>query len=216
MVDSQPSSTDQRIWGLFGGSFDPVHIGHVETAQSVLQQLKLDKLIFLPAARSPFKQQTNTSEQQRLKMLELAIEGESQLEVDAREFGRPPPSYTVDTLKNLHTDYPNQQWVLIMGLDAWQGFKRWHRPERILELVNIVVMTRPGYARATEGNLGLAVDSTEDLFKHRSGAVLHLTVPSLAISSSQLRQNISAGKAYSQWLSPEVAAYVEENDLYLE
>lgn len=200
--------------GLFGGSFNPVHLGHVETAQSVLQQLKLDKMIFLPAALSPFKQKISASEQQRADMLGLAISGHDQLEVDTREFGGPPPSYTVDTLQSLHLDYPSQQWVFVMGMDAWKEFAQWHQPERILELVNIVVMTRSGYEEFSSGDLGVMVKSTEELFWSSVGRVLQLRVPVIEASSSHIRRLIIAGDDYGKHLRSEVATYIAEQNLY--
>ncbi len=202
------------VHGLFGGSFDPVHRGHIETARAIMQQLQLDNVVFVPTARSPFKPSSTTSEQQRATMLKLAIADEQGFTLDTREFERPPPSYTVDTIESLIADYANQRWVLILGMDAWQNFPDWHRPQRILQLVNIVVMTRPGYELNVENALGVKVASLEDLLSHSTGRVLRLSVPPLDISSTRIRALISQGKTFKENLKPEVAQYIKEYSLY--
>jgi nicotinate-nucleotide adenylyltransferase len=214
VVERKSKIEGPKLWGLLGGSFDPVHNGHIQTAKAVQQQLQLDKVLYLPAVRSPFKSASHAANEHRAQMLRLALEGQEGLELDVREFSRPPPSYTVDTLEELNEQFPNKHWVLILGLDAWKSFPTWHQPERILALVNIAVMSRPEYEKEHSNTLGETITSIENFVSHPTGRVMELPVPSFDTSSTLIRNLISDGEDYSEHLAPDVVQYIQDNGLY--
>ncbi|MFZ9932744.1 MAG: nicotinate-nucleotide adenylyltransferase [Chthoniobacterales bacterium] len=133
--------------GILGGSFDPIHHGHLILARAALEQLALDRVLFIPAALSPHKTQTKpATAQDRLAMLQLAIEREPDFESCDLELHRPPPSYTVHTLRNLREKYPDDELILLIGADNVAGFDTWLDPDEILRLARIAVLDRAGAA----------------------------------------------------------------------
>ena len=205
-----------RHIGLLGGTFNPVHNGHLLAAEAVLEQLELDEIRFLPAARSPFKQNPDIDDRHRLAMLELVLADRSEFCLDSRELERPPPSYTVDTLRLLVDEQPRDRYYLLIGMDAWQSFEDWKQWPRILELCHLVVMTRPGYvpeSLASHWQQRLKPDSTQ-LRASRVGGLLFVTVPASEAASSTLRRDIELGRDTGSLLHPAVKAYIEEQRLY--
>lgn len=183
----------ERI-GVFGGSFDPVHHGHLTIALAALESLPLDRVVFVPARRSPLKEGVpSASEADRLAMLERAIDGERRFALSRLELERPAPSYTVATLEALSDA---GVLFLILGADAAAEFARWHRPERIRELATIVVARRPG----THGT-GL------------DGATL-LDSPLMDISARELRERAARGRSLRYLVPDAVWRYIEEHRLY--
>lgn len=219
------------LWGLFGGSFDPIHNGHVATVLAVAQQLNLAKVMYLPAARSPFKPAGRIADAQRIALIKLAIKKHAMLALDPRELSRPPPSYTIDTLSELALEFPARRWVLLLGADAWHDFAAWRQADKILQLSHIAVMTRPGYAARPMDSAGdSAGDSAMDsaaansakassansmrLRRYKAGKVVYITVPEMAISATQIRARLAKGLAVSDALNPAVAAYIKQHKLY--
>ena len=180
--------------GVFGGSFDPVHHGHLAIALAALEALPLDRVIFVPARRSPLKDSAPAaSETQRLAMLERAIDGEKRFGVSRIELGRPDPSYTVDTLEELA---PEGQLFLILGADAAGDFGRWRRPERIRELATLVVARRPGTS-------GPPLDGATTL-----------DTPLMDISARELRERAARGRSLRYLVPDAVWRYIEEHGIY--
>jgi nicotinate-nucleotide adenylyltransferase len=179
--------------GVFGGTFDPVHVGHLAIANSALEELGLDRIMFVPARRSPLKQQGPVANaDDRLAMLEAAIRDEPRFGVSRLETDREGPSYTVDTLEALRD---LGELFLIVGSDAYADFERWRDPSRIRTLATVVVVARPGAPNAP-GNIPV------------------LDTPLMDISSRELRARAARGRSL-RYLVPEAALrYIEEHRLY--
>jgi nicotinate-nucleotide adenylyltransferase len=132
--------------GLFGGSFDPVHLGHLILAEAALEELRLDRIVFIPAAVSPFKTERppSASNDQRLLMLRKATAEESRFSVDERELHRSGPSYTIDTVRELLGDHPGVRFIYLIGADNLKELPKWHEIEELKNLVDFAVLDRGG------------------------------------------------------------------------
>lgn len=205
----------------FGGSFDPVHNGHLIAAREVLEQLHLDRLNFTPCYLSPHKQRAACSSQDRVKMLHLAIEGETRFALDLRELEREGPSYTVDTLSALRAQTGEANCLLwVVGWDAFLGLHTWHQWQRIGELCNLVVINRPGFASQLpqalqEWCVGREV-VREELLQFNFGKLLFLNTPMVEVSSSLIRERRQRKLSIRYLLPDKVAQYIVENRLFLE
>ena len=179
--------------GVFGGTFDPVHVGHLAIANDALDELGLDRVYFVPARRSPLKQDGPiASAEDRLAMLIAATLGEPRFRVSPVELEREGPSFTVDTLESLRRE---GALFLILGSDAYADFERWREPARIRELATIVLAARPGAPNAPAG-------------------VRMLDSPLMDISARELRARAARGRSL-RYLVPEAALrYIEEHRLY--
>jgi nicotinate-nucleotide adenylyltransferase len=129
--------------GIFGGTFDPPHIGHLVVAQDVIERLELDRLLVIPAGQPPHRKAVLDAAT-RLELVRLAFEGDEQIEVSDLELRRDGPSWTVDTLERVRADHSPDELFLVVGADQFNSFANWRNPERILELASLAVMTRPG------------------------------------------------------------------------
>lgn len=208
--------------GIYGGTFDPVHIGHLRTALEVSENLSLDELRFIPCQVPPHRPQPAATPTQRRAMLELALaDGPAGFRVDPRELNRPGPSYMVDTLVSLRKEVGHRPLILILGLDAFLGLPAWHRWRNIPKLAHLGVMRRPGQEPRWPAELEQEIDGhvTEqlaDLESTEAGRAFWLNVTQLDISASHLRRLISAGKS-TRYLTPEpVARYITQHGLYRE
>jgi nicotinate-nucleotide adenylyltransferase len=186
--------------GLFGGSFDPVHHGHLIVGQVAREVLGLEVLRFLPAREQPFKQGRHRgSPADRAAMLELAVAGAPGFEVERLELERPGPSYSVDTLRELRRRQPETEFVLLLGADAAKDLPEWREAERIPELARVAVFARPG--------------STVP----RSAGISHvIEVPSIDISATEVRRRVSRGQPIRYWVPDAVAEYISRHRLYLD
>lgn len=183
--------------GIFGGTFDPVHYGHLRTAFEMLQALRFDEVRFIPCGSPPHRDNTMADSSLRLKMLQEATAGQAGFTVDDRELMREGPSYTVDTLTELRGDFPQRPLALIIGMDAFLGLPKWHRWSELLQLAHIVVAHRPGWRIPDLGHLGalLAERGThriDDLHEARSGHIYIHDVTQLEISSTEIRELIAS------------------------
>jgi len=177
--------------GVFGGSFDPVHHGHLAIALAALELLPLDHVVLVPARRSPLKGEApRASERDRLAMLELAVKDEPRFSVSRTELDRPAPSYTVDTLEALGSE---GKLFLILGADAARDLPRWKDPER--KLAEIVIARRPGADPG--GAVGILLDT-----------------PLMDISARELRDRASRGCSLRYLVPDKVWRYIEEHKLY--
>lgn len=181
--------------GVFGGTFDPVHVGHLAIAAAALESIRLDGVLFVLARRSPLKDRAPVaSEADRLEMLRLAIADEPRFAVSRLELDREGPSYTVQTLEELAGP---DELFLILGADALAGIPRWHRPERISELATMVVAARPGAPAAMAADRRLVVDT-----------------PLCDISSRELRARAARGRSLRYLVPDNVWRYIEDRGLY--
>jgi nicotinate-nucleotide adenylyltransferase len=186
--------------GLFGGSFDPVHHGHLIVAQVAYEALALDQLRFLPARQQPFKQGLHRSApEHRAEMLALAIGSAHHFALERIELDRPGPSYTVDTLRALRAREPETDFLLLLGADAAKDLTAWHEADRIFDLAQVVVFARPG---AAIPSLPRAVQSIQ--------------VPAINISATEVRRRVSQGQPIRYWVPDQVAEYISQHRLYLD
>ncbi len=185
--------------GIFGGTFDPIHYGHLRTAFEMLQALRFGDIHFIPCGDPPHRGTTYAAARERLRMVELAVEGQAGFVADARELDRGGPSYTIDTLAELRTEFPERSLGLIVGMDAFLGLHTWHRWQEILDVAHIVVAHRPGWKAPDMGPLGdlIAERGThriEDLHDALQGRVHIHAVTQLEISSTEIRELVAAGR----------------------
>lgn len=192
------SPVAQGPLGLFGGTFDPIHLGHLRTAYELLRALKLQELRFLPTGNPPHRDATSADAEQRLALVRAAVADQPGFTVDDREVRRQGLSYSVDTLTELRAEYPGRSLCLMVGMDAFLGLPHWHRWRDIFDLAHVVVAHRPGWKAPTQGPLGeVMVDrgtgSVRDLHDAPAGRIFVHAVTQLEISSTELRQLIAAG-----------------------
>src|SRR5262245_12412890 len=140
--------------GLFGGTFDPIHYGHLRTAFELWQALGLAEVRFMPTGSPPHREQTHASAGHRLAMVKAAVAGQPAFTVDDREVRRSGVSYSVDTLAELRAEHPDRSLCLLLGMDAFLGLPNWHRWRELLDLAHIVVAHRPGWRAPPSGPLG--------------------------------------------------------------
>ncbi|QKT03098.1 nicotinate-nucleotide adenylyltransferase [Ectothiorhodospiraceae bacterium 2226] len=206
--------------GLLGGTFDPVHYGHLRPALEAVETLALDELRLIPAARPPHRAAPAAPATERVAMVSLAVAGESRFRVDARELSRTGPSYTVDTLESLRAEVGTTPLVLLLGMDAFLGLHTWHRWERLAALAHLAVMTRPGAAPAEDMAAPLRplwaarVRDAAALRARPAGHLITLQVTALGISASQLRAQAAAGRSL-RFLTPDaVCEHIAHHGLY--
>lgn len=188
----------QHPIGVFGGTFDPVHVGHLRTAHELMTALGLAEVRFVPCRLPPHRPPAVAPEALRLRMLEAALEGLPGFRVDDRELRRPGLSYMVETLASLRDEVGDRPLCLLLGLDAFLGLPTWHRWREIPDLAHIVVARRPGVAQPLEGEAGeflksRAAASPGDLARAPAGRVLLRDVTQLEISSSAIRDLVAGG-----------------------
>ena len=206
--------------GILGGTFDPVHHGHLRLALEALASLDLAEVRLIPAADPPHRETPGAGVLHRRAMLELAIAGVHGLRLDARELERRGKSYTVDTADSLRRELPGQPLCLLMGLDAFQSIHTWHRWRQLLELVHVVIVERPGCAaeishpELAEIYQARHTSDTASLHQHPAGRIHRVAWPMLDISSSRIRELLAAGRDI-RYLAPEcVIHYIQQNQLY--
>jgi len=185
--------------GVFGGTFDPIHYGHLRTAFEMLQALRFEHVHFIPCADPPHRGETFAPAVERMRMVELAVSGEDGFVADDRELSRAGPSYTIDTLTELRGEFPRRPLGLILGMDAFLGLHGWHRWDQILDVAHIVVAHRPGWKAPDIGPLGeLIADRgthrVEDLHNEAHGRIHIHAVTQLEISSTEIRELVAAGR----------------------
>ena len=204
---------------VFGGTFDPVHIGHLRSALEVREALACERVLLVPAGQPPHGKQPVASPAQRLHMLQIATAGTPALQVDAREIERPGLSYMVDTLHGLREEYPAAALCLVVGNDAFAGLPAWNRWRELSELAHLVVLRRAGGERDLADELVTLLEArrTDDvaaLTTRRAGLIIELGVTPLAVASSQLRAAAAAGRGL-EWLIPgPVLEYIDAQGLY--
>jgi nicotinate-nucleotide adenylyltransferase len=190
--------------GLLGGTFDPVHLGHLVLAEQAREAGRLDQVRFVVAARPPHKSdQALTPFAHRVEMLRLALAGEAAFQVDEREEARAGPGYTVDTLEELRREMPEAKLVLVVGADCLADLPEWKEPERIAELADILVMGRGPAGKTARGlPSGLRFTWIQD-------------APEIGIASSDLRQRTREGRSLRYLVPRAVECYIEQHRLYV-
>jgi nicotinate-nucleotide adenylyltransferase len=206
------------VIGIFGGTFDPVHYGHIKPALYVKQALSLKQLRFVPNRLPPHRAEPWLSVEQRLLLLKTALkvmsEDSPEVIVDERELNRDGPSYMVDTLSSFKRDFPDETLCLIIGMDAFLGITSWFEWRSLFELCHLVVIGRPGF---DQNSIAKQFDSDDYAFiaprmttdvnalsAQGSGKILIQSVPQLDISSTQIRDNLQHEEQISQWMPVQV------------
>jgi len=217
---TSPVTTGDEPLALLGGTFDPVHYGHLRCAEQARRRLSLEYLYLLPAGRPPHRREPQASVAQRLEMLTLARGEFPRLLIDDRETRRAGPSYMVDTLQDLRNGYPARPLVLLIGQDAANQLHTWHRWQSLFDLAHIVILTRPAARIEYEPELAEQVslrtaDKAADLFASRAGRILQLDVEPVDVSATAIKRCIRSGRAPLEMLPEKVLAYITENRLYL-
>ncbi|WP_319558543.1 nicotinate-nucleotide adenylyltransferase [Thiomicrorhabdus sp.] len=204
-----------RLIGINGGTFDPIHFGHLRPVLEVMTRLNLDQVRFIPCAQPVHRDTPNVDAEARCRMIELAIGAQEKFVLDRIEIERDGPSYMVMTLDSLAQKFPEDSLVLILGSDAFAKFSSWHQWQRILQLANLVVMHRPGELPPQDGEAGkIFRDYAVAEFTEASGQLIDLGVTQLDISSTFIRQCLSAGESVDYLLPESVAAYIRDHQLY--
>ena len=200
-------------WGVLGGTFDPIHFGHLRLAGDCLEALSLDKVLFVPAGEPWLKAGRGvTAGGHRLRMVELAIGDDPRFGVLDWEVARPGPSYTVDTLARLRAEQgADLELYFILGVDALADFHRWKEPERVLELASLAVVQRPGYGALVGSEVVAAVKARYADYADR---IRLLNVAGLDISATDLRRRAAAGLSLRYRTPAAVGGYVREWGLY--
>lgn len=194
--------------GIFGGTFDPPHLGHLILAAEALDQLKLDRLLWVLTPHNPLKAPLpDTPLDHRLEMLRLAIGDEPRFEISTIELERPGPHYTVETLRLLQQQFPQAGLVFLMGGDSLRDFASWREPQEMLELCHSLgVMRRPG----DQVDLSGLAASLPNLAEK----VRFMEIPLLQIASSEIRRRVAQGSTFRYYLHPRVHEYIQKNQIY--
>ena len=199
--------------GIFGGTFDPVHFGHIKPVLNVKQALNLSQVRFIPNSVPPHRDAPWLSAEQRLSLLQSALGEYADVVVDQRELDRDGPSYMIDTLRSLNSDYQDESICLVTGMDAFFGIAEWRQWKQLFELCHLVVTTRPGFDQAlileqvgAENYPFLVEKMTQDidiLKQGKAGKILLQSVPLLDISSTEIRARLLNGEDVSQLMPDE-------------
>ncbi|MFI4954349.1 MAG: nicotinate (nicotinamide) nucleotide adenylyltransferase, partial [Gammaproteobacteria bacterium] len=197
-MQKNDAPTYSPLLGIFGGSFDPIHIGHLNGLWEITQKVEFDRLHIIPCGQSPTKKALQTTTEHRLAMLQLAIKHQPHWHIDECEIARGGNSYTIDTLKGLHEEFPHHNLCLIIGVDVAARLMEWRNWQQILSFANLIIMTRPDYALfETPWILELqrrTLSNPQQLHTEKVGGVYWQKITSLAISATQIRKLSSENK----------------------
>lgn len=196
--------------GVFGGTFDPPHIGHLVLASEAAVQFSLSVVLWVLTSHPPHKQgRIITPAEIRLKLLESALADDSRFQISTVELDRPPPHYAVDTLMILKKQFPEKELVYLMGGDSLQELSTWHNPMKLIQLCNLIgVYQRPGF--------NVDLDQLENDLPGISRKVSWIHAPLIEISSSMIRKKVRSGEPYQYYLPAGVARLIAEYHLYQE
>lgn len=206
---------------MLGGTFDPVHLGHLRSAVELREHLALDCVHLMAASLPPLRETPQIAPQERLALLRLGVDDTPGLVVDGRELERDGPSYSADTLASLRAEYGAEACLIMaLGHDAFLRLPEWRSPQRLFELAHVVVIERPDYQAPLSPALceliaGREVDSSETLLQRPAGGLLRLALPTrLAISATTIRQRLAAGQSVRYLLPEAVEARIVSASLY--
>ena len=206
--------------GILGGTFDPIHYGHLRTALDVQQALSLDEVRFIPCGEPPHRNKPLAESLQRLSMVRAAIAGQAKFTVDDREIRRKGPSYMVDTLASLKQDFKDKSLCLILGTDAFNGLDQWHQWQQIFDFANVVVMRRPVVGGQATLNKRVFTQvkhrllDKDALKKKQNGGVCFIPVTQLDISATVIRQQWQQGRDIRFFLPDSVLTLIQQQNIY--
>ena len=205
--------------GILGGTFDPVHNGHLRLAIEMREALGLSKIKLIPASIPPLRNAPDAAAPDRLRMLKVAIEGENGLEIDNRELEREGTSYTVDTLRSLRKELGSTPLCLIVGMDAFRRLNEWHQWEALVTLAHIAVAQRPGSERPASGAVARlaeerGVDNPSKLHEREAGHLIFCQIPALQISATRIRTLLADGRSIRYLVPDRVNEILKEGEQY--
>jgi nicotinate-nucleotide adenylyltransferase len=193
--------------GVFGGAFNPPHLGHLVGAQEVLLQLELERVLFVPVGRAPHREiPDDPGAEARLEMVELAIAGDERFAAARIELDRDGPSYTSVTLETLRSEFPDDERFLILGGDQAAALPTWHEPEKVLELATVAVVERVGWSRSA---IGIQIARMRG-----SDGVRYLDMPLIQIASTGIRRRVREGRPIRYLVPAAVEEYIAAHELY--
>jgi len=205
---------------FLGGTFDPVHYGHLRCAEEVREKLGLKSIYLLPAGTPPHRDSPQTTTRQRLDMLQLAQVEFPSLKIDEREIRREGPSYMVETLQELREEFPQHPLLLLVGQDAANLLHTWFEWQQLFSLAHIVILTRPSIKKEYRPDVAEQIQarlhvSPQKLLSSQAGGVLQLEVESIDISATKIKESIRQGRPLGSMMPVAVIDYINENHLYL-
>jgi len=223
LMTPHSSASPEKLLAFFGGTFDPIHYGHLKPVASLAQHAGFDQVILLPNNVPPHRPQPEASSQQRLHMVELAVAGNPLFSVDPRELCVDTPSYTIETLETLRKEHGEHcPLAFIIGQDSLLTLHKWHRWESLLNVCHLVVMARPGYQEQLDTpalqswyDIHRATDA-QQLKQNPAGFIYQANTPLLDISATEIRERRHAGLDCSDLLPYAVERYIESQGLYRE
>lgn len=217
---SAPRSLPHPLVGVFGGTFDPVHYGHLRSALELVERLELEQLRLMPNAQPPHRDTPRCDATHRAAMVELAVAGEPRLACDRRELSRAGKSYIIDSLIELRGELGAQCGLcMVMGCDAVLDIAQWHRWRELLDWAHIIVIARPGWALPRTGDVAQwlnahRVDDVSPLRRRSAGYIAIEELRPLAISSTEIRELLAAGRSARYLLPQAVLDYIQTHNLY--
>jgi len=195
--------------GIYGGTFDPVHLGHLVLAEQCREQCRLDEVWFLPAGVPPHKHRRDlTPAKDRLAMLEFALAGHETFRISRIEIERSGPSFTVDTLEQLHRESPGHEWHLLLGADSVHDLPTWREPHRILQMATVIAVNRGDRPAILDTELAREFTAEERQW------IVSVQMPGLDISSSDLRARVHSGRSVRYQVPRAVEVYIAQHRLY--
>lgn len=221
ILGATPPANSTPLIGVMGGTFDPIHFGHLRMAQELAEALHLTQVRFIPSATPPHRDQPMTPARQRAEMVALAIDDNPLFKLDTRELEREGYSYTIDTLQSLDEELQGKARIcLLMGMDAFAGITSWHRWQELLQFAHIIVATRPGAVLPADN---LVLDKFLQAYKVSSLPKLHTETPNgiymqcitaLDISATHIRHQLQIGQSPRYQLPERVLGYIQQYRLY--
>lgn len=207
-----------KIIGLFGGTFNPVHLGHLHVAKEVLALTPITEVHLLPCYQPVHRATPDVSVEHRLAMLQLAIKNEPNMKINTTELDRQGPSFMIDTLISLKAQKPKQRLNLILGFDAYCSLEQWKDWQALINYCNLVVVNRPGSApmspKLEAWAAPLRLSLSEQLVEYEHGRILMVDIRPSPVTATQLRDNLAHGFDVNQQLPPGVLNYIKKHQLY--
>ncbi len=195
--------------GIFGGTFDPIHVGHLRAAEEVAEKCHLDEVLFVPAGRPPHRRSPLAAPDHRLAMTRLAIKKNPKFRISTLEIDKSSKAYTIETVRTLVQRRPLDRFHLILGADQCMLFQQWHEPNQLLKLCKVIAMSRPGLSLVDVQRV-LAPLVNHDLDSH----VRMINVCQLDISSTDIRHRLQQSRSIRYLVTPEVETYIHTHHLY--